>query len=155
VSYVRSHSTRDLNDYDQFFGTFRNPIIRPNENSLSPTDVPNRWIVRGSIGLPGRWTFVPVYEWRTGFPWSAVNEFQDYVGERNRAGRLPSVNTLDFTLARPWHFRKYRFLGGIKIYNAFNTSNGRDVQNNIASPDYGKFYNPIERSIGFVVSSVK
>jgi hypothetical protein len=98
---------------------------------------------------------VPVYEWRTGFPWSAVNEFQDYVGERNRAGRLPSVNTLDFTLARPWHFRKYRFLGGIKIYNAFNTSNGRDVQNNIASPDYGKFYNPIERSIGFVVSSVK
>ena len=40
VSYVRSHSTRDLNDYDQFFGNFRNPIIRPNENSLSPTDVP-------------------------------------------------------------------------------------------------------------------
>jgi hypothetical protein len=155
VSYVRSHSTRDLNDFDSYFGNFRTPLIRKNENSLSPTDVPNRWIVRGSIGLPGRWTFVPVYEWRTGFPWSAVNEFQDYVGERNRAGRLPSVNTLDFTLARPWHFRKYRFLGGIKIYNAFNTSNGRDVQNNIASPDYGKFYNPIERSIGFVVSSVK
>ena len=53
VSYVRSHSTRDLNDYDQFFGNFRNPIIRPNENSLSPTDVPNRMIVRGTIGLPG------------------------------------------------------------------------------------------------------
>jgi len=29
------------------------------------------------------------------------------------------------------------------------------VQNNITSLDYGKFYNPIERSIGFVVSSVK
>ena len=52
VSYVRSHSTRDLNDYDQFYGNFRNPIIRPNENSLSPTDVPNRIIVRGNIGLP-------------------------------------------------------------------------------------------------------
>ena len=25
VSYVRSHSTRDLNDYDDFFGNFREP----------------------------------------------------------------------------------------------------------------------------------
>ena len=68
VSYVRSHSTRDLNDYDQFFGNFRNPIVRANAYSLSPTDVPNRLIVRGSIGLPGKWVFSPVYEWRTGLP---------------------------------------------------------------------------------------
>ena len=104
VSYVRSHSTRDLNDYDQFFGNFRNPIIRPNENSLSPTDVPNRLIVRGTIGLPGHWVFTPLYEWRTGFPYSAVNEFQDFVGTRNESGRLPTVSTLDFSLARPLAF---------------------------------------------------
>ncbi len=155
MSYVRSHSTRDLNDYDQFFGNFRNPIIRLNENSLSPTDVPNRLIVRGNIGLPGRWVFVPVYEWRTGFPWSAVNEFQDFVGIRNQSGRLPTVSTLDFSLARPWHFKKYEFTGGIKIYNAFSTGDERDVQNNITSPDFGKFFNPIQRSIGFVVSAGK
>ena len=119
VSYVRSEGTRDLNDYDQFFGNFRNPIIRANENSLSPTDVPNRLIVRGTIGLPGKWVFSPVYEWRTGFPWSAVNEFQDFVGARNRTGRLPTVSTLDFTLARPWQFRRYRFTAGLKVYNAF------------------------------------
>ena len=99
--------------------------------------------------------FVPLYEWRTGFPWSAVDEFQDFVGERNRSGRLPSISSLDFTLARPLRFKKYRFTGGIKIYNAFNSGNERDVQANITSPDYGKFYNPIERSIGFVVSSSK
>jgi hypothetical protein len=155
VSYVRSHGTRDLNDYDQFFGNFRNPIIRPNENGLNPTDVPNRLIVRGSWGLMGGWVINPVYEWRTGFPWSAVNEFQDFVGERNRAGRLPSVNTLDFTLVRPWRFKKYRFNAGIKIYNAFDTGNERDVQNNIASPDFGRFYNPIQRSIGFVLGSAR
>ena len=51
VSYVRSKSTRDLNDYDQFYGNFRNPIIRANANSLSPTDVPNRMIVRGTWGV--------------------------------------------------------------------------------------------------------
>jgi len=155
VSYVRSKSTRDLNDYDQFYGNFRNPIIRPNANSLSPTDVPNRIIVRGNIGIPGQWVFVPLYEWRSGFPWSAVNEFQDFVGERNMTGRLPKVSTLDFTLARPLKFRKYRFTGGLKIYNAFNSKSDRDVQANITSPDYGKFYNPIQRSIGFVFSSSK
>jgi len=81
--------------------------------------------------------------------------FQDFVGPRNKTGRLPAVNSLDFTLARPWHFRKYRFIGGIKIYNAFNRGNERDVQNNITAPDYGTFYNPIQRSIGFVLSSAK
>ena len=55
VSYVRWKGPRDLNDYDQFYGNFRNPIIRSNANSLSPTDVPNRLIVRGTVGLPGKW----------------------------------------------------------------------------------------------------
>jgi TonB-dependent receptor-like protein len=155
VSYVRSRSKRDLNDYDQFYGNFRNPIIRPNEYGLSPTDVPNRLIVRGTLGIFSKWVLSPVYEWRSGFPWSAVNEFQDFVGRRNEAGRLPSVNTFDFTLARPLRFRKYQFTAGIKVYNAFDTGNERDVQNNITSPDYGTFYNPIQRSIGFVISSSK
>ncbi len=153
VSYVRSHGTRNLNDYDQFFGNFRTPIIRPDENSLSSTDVPNRLIVRGTIGLPGHWVLSPLYEWRSGFPWSAIDEFQDFVGSRNRAGRLPTVSTLDFSVVRPWRFRKYQFSAGLKIYNAFNTGDERDVQNNVTSPDYGKFYNPIERSIGFAIST--
>ena len=97
----------------------------------------------------------PVLELRSGFPWSAVDEFQDFVGVRNRAGRLPAVRTLDFTLARPWRFRKYRFRAGLKMYNVTGASAERDVQNNLSSPDYGTFYNPIERSIGFVLGSVK
>ena len=35
VSYVRSRGTRDLNDYDGFFGNFKNPIIRRNAHALS------------------------------------------------------------------------------------------------------------------------
>jgi hypothetical protein len=84
-----------------------------------------------------------------------VDEFQDPVGPRNRSGRLPTVTSLDFSLVRPWRFRKYRFLGGLKVYNIFDAGNERDVQTNVTSPDYGKFYNPIQRSIGFVVSSTK
>jgi hypothetical protein len=112
-------------------------------------------VMRGNIGLPKQWDFAPLLELRSGFPWSAVNEFQDFVGPRNRAGRLPTVHTLDFTLTRPWRFKKYRFRGGIKFYNVFGASAGRDVQNNLSSPDFGRSFDPIERSVGFVLGSVK
>jgi hypothetical protein len=153
VSYVRSRGIADLNNYDQFYGNFRNPIIRANERGLIPTDVPHRLLVRGTIGLPGQWDIAPVIEIRSGFPWSAVDEFQDFVGERNRTGRLPRVNTFDFSLSRPWHVWKYRFRGGIKVYNLLGASAERDVQSNVAAPNFGRFYNPIERSIGFVLGS--
>jgi outer membrane receptor protein involved in Fe transport len=155
VSYVRSHGTADLNNYDQFFGNLRNPIIRTNENNLIPTDVPHRLLVRGTMGLPTKLVFAPVLEVRSGFPWSAVDEFLDFVGPRSRAGRLPTVTTLDFQLWRNWRFKKYRFRAGIKMYNVFGASAERDVQNNLTSPNYGSFFNPIERSIGFVIGSAR
>jgi hypothetical protein len=155
VSYVRSKGTSDLNNYDQFYGNLRNPIIRGNENNLISTDVPHRLLLRGTIGLPASLDFAPVVEIRSGFPWSAVDEFQDFVGPRNRAGRFPTVATFDFALSRPWQFKKYRFRAGIRIYNLFGASADRDVQNNLASPNYGQIYNPIERSVGFIIGTVK
>ena len=151
LSYVLSKGTADLNNYDQFYGNFRNPIIRANENGLVPTDVRHRLLLRGTIGLPWQLDLSPVVELRSGFPWSAVNEFQDFVGERNRAGRLPAVKTMDFSLVRPWRFRKYRFRAGIRVYNLFGATAERDIQNNLTSPFFGTAFNPVERSIGFVI----
>jgi TonB dependent receptor len=155
VSYVWARGTTDLNNYDQFYGNFRNPIVRPNEYSLIPTDVRHRLLVRGTIGLPGKWDLAPVVELRSGFPWSAVDEFQEFVGTRNRSGRLPMVRTIDFSLARPWRFKKFRFRAGVKMYNVLGASAQRDIQNNVTSPFYGTAYNPIERSIGFVLGSAR
>jgi hypothetical protein len=153
MSYVWARGTSDLNTYDDFYGNFRNPIVRANEHNLITTDVRHRLLLRGTIGLPGKWDFAPVVELRSGFPWSTVNEFQDYVGPRSRAGRLPAVRTVDFSIARPLQFKKYRFRAGIKVYNLFGASAARDIQSNITSPFYGTAYNPIERSIGFVLGS--
>jgi hypothetical protein len=153
VSYVWARGTADLNHYDDFYGNFRNPIIRANESNLIATDVRHRLLVRGTIGLPGQWDFAPVLELRSGFPWSAVNEFQDFVGPRSRSGRLPAVRTLDFSIARPWRFKQRRFRAGIKIFNVFGASAYRDIQANTTSPFYGTPYNPVERSIGFVFGS--
>jgi hypothetical protein len=155
LSYVLARGTADLNNYDQFYGNLRNPIIRPNEHNLTPADVRHRVLLRGTIGLPGQWDFAPVVEVRSGFPWSAVDEYQDFVGPRNQAGRLPIVRTLDFSIARPWRFKKYRFRAGIRVYNAFGAAAERDVQTNITSPFYGTAYNPVDRSIGFVLGSAR
>jgi hypothetical protein len=153
LSYVRAAGTADLNNYDQFFGNFRNPIVRANEHGLISTDVPHRFLLRGTIGLPREWDIAPLLELRSGFPWSAVDEFQDFVGSRNRAGRLPAVRTLDVTIARPWRFRSYRFRAGIRLYNVFGAGAYRDIQNNTSSPSYGQAFNPVERSVGFVFGS--
>jgi len=149
-SSVWAKGTADLNAYDQYYGNFRTPVIRANEHNLIPTDVRHRLLVRGTIGLPGKWDVMPVLELRSGFPFSATDEYLDFVGERNRAGRLPVVRALDLAVSRPWKVKKYSFRAGLKVYNIFGASAERDVQNNITSPDYGTFYNPIERSIGFV-----
>lgn len=153
LSYVWARGTADLNHYDDYYGNLRHPIIRPNERNLVSTDVRHRLLVRGTIGLPGQWDLAPVLELRSGFPWSAIDEFHDFVGPRSRAGRLPAVRTLDFSIARPWQFKKYRFRAGIRVFNLLGDSAYRDIQTNMTSPFFGTAYNPVERSIGVVFGS--
>lgn len=150
MSYVRSRGRADLNAYDAAHGNVRWPIVRPNASSLVPTDVPNRIVARGTVGLPWQIDLLPVIEWRDGFPWSAVDESQQFVGSRNRAGRLPRVATLDLSLSRPVRFRKWDVRVGVRVYRALGTAASRDVQNNTASPDFGRFFNPLRREFGLV-----
>jgi hypothetical protein len=155
LSYVWARGTADLNNYDQFYGNFRHPIVRPNEQGLAMFDVRHRLLLKGDVGLPGPWVLSPVLELRSGFPWSAVDEFQDFVGPRNRSGRLPAVKTLDLSLVRPWRFRKYRFRAGVRVFNLFGDTAERDIQTNVTSPLFGTAYNPVERSIGIVFGAAR
>ena len=155
LSYVHARGTADLNHYDQYYGNIPAPLVRPNQNGPTTADVPHRFLLRGTVGLPGGWDFAPVLELRSGFPWSAVDEYQDFVGPRNRSGRLPVVRTLDFSLARPWRLFKYRFRGGIKMYNVFGAAAERDMQANITSPAFGQAFNPVERSFSIVLGTVR
>lgn len=153
TSYVWARATGDLNNYDRFYGNFRDPIVRANEYSLTPTDVRHRLLLRGTIGFPGGWDLAPVLELRSGFPWSATNEFLDFVGPRGRAGRLPPVRTLDVAISRLWRAGRFRFRAGLRAYNVIGAAAERDVQTNVTSPHFGTAYNPVERSIGFLLTS--
>jgi Carboxypeptidase regulatory-like domain/TonB dependent receptor/TonB-dependent Receptor Plug Domain len=145
LSYVRSQSRGDLNDYNTYFGNLRNPVIRSNEYGRQNFDAPNRLLFWGDFALPHQIVISPVVEYRNGFPYSALNEQQDFVGARNNAGRFPHVLTLDVLLMKglaiPFKGKKYHGRAGITFFNVTNHFNPRDVQNNIASPQFGGFYN--------------
>jgi carboxypeptidase family protein/TonB-dependent receptor-like protein len=150
LSYVRSQSRGDLNDYNTFFGNLRHAVIRPNEFGRHPYDAPNRLLFWGDVGLPRDIVATPVLEWRRGFPFSLLNERQDYVGPRNQGGRFPPLLTLDLLITKgvkiPFRGKKYKGRVGLTIFNITNHWNPRDVQNNLASREFGTFYNSPDRS---------
>jgi carboxypeptidase family protein/TonB-dependent receptor-like protein len=145
LSYVRSQARGDLNDYNTYFGNLRNPVIRPNEYGRQPFDAPNRLLFWGDFALPHQIVLTPVIDWRSGFPYSLLNQQQDFVGERNGGGRLPRLFTLDVLVMKglkiPFRGKTYRGRAGITFFNLTNHFNPRDVQNNLASPQFGGFYN--------------
>ena len=146
-SYVRSRAEGDLNVYDDFFGNFRTPIIRPNQFSLIDTDTRNRFLFRGIMEF-GSWIVTPVVEIRQGFPYSAVDEDLYFVGPRNQAGRFPIAKVLDFAIQRPFTIAGYRTSIGIRAYHLLGSDLPMDVQQNIDSSSFGMFSNQVERSLG-------
>lgn len=145
VSYVRSRGTADLNGFDQYFGNARNPIVQPNQYGLINTDAPNRVLLRGNYLLPWNIQFSPLVDIRNGFPYSMMAEDQSYVGARNGAGRYPTFASFDFSASRPVKLWKYRATFGVRLFDSTGRFNPRDVQQNIASRNFGLFFNGVPR----------
>jgi carboxypeptidase family protein len=148
VSYVRSSTKGDLNDYVSLFGDVRDPIIRANEYGPQAFDVPNRVLAWGVMNLPRAITVAPTIEYRSGFPYTTVDEQQSVVGARNRGGRYPALVTADLAVTKEVAFFKGRRARvGAQVFNLTGHFNPRDVQNNVDSPDYGRFANSADRQV--------
>jgi hypothetical protein len=149
ASYTRSKAKGELNEYNQFFGNFPDPLIRANQFGIMPTDAPDRGLFWGVIGLPHKLDFIPILDLHTGFPFSKLDANWNYIGQRNEAGRLRTFVGLDTKFQYPIDFtyRKHRiqFRAGLSILNVLNYSNPRDVQQYSLSPNYGRFYNSVGR----------
>ncbi|MBN2431114.1 MAG: TonB-dependent receptor [Acidobacteria bacterium] len=152
-SYVRSSSQGNLNHYQNFLGNYHQPIIREDEYGPEPYDVPHRFLFSGIITLPWDLTVSPTVEYRNGFPWSVVDEDQNFVGERNRGGRFPRFFSADIQIARslsiPFRGRTYHTRLVLGVYNLTHHWNPRDVQNNLDSDAFGGFYNSVGRKFRF------
>jgi Carboxypeptidase regulatory-like domain/TonB dependent receptor-like, beta-barrel len=147
VSYVRSRSRSNYNDFGRFFGNIREPVIRGDEYARSSIDVPNRVLVRGTVPMFRKWQIAPLFEIRNGFPYSSLDEEQQFVGVRNDH-RFPTLVSLDLAVNREIRIKKYRLRVGIRTYHLVGTMSPRDVDNNVNSPNYGTFYNGLEHKFG-------
>ncbi|MBV9925804.1 MAG: TonB-dependent receptor [Acidobacteria bacterium] len=153
ASYTRSKSEGDLNDFNSYYGNFRNPVIRPDERGPLPWDAPNRFLVWGDFGVKYGITVAPVLDIRSGFPLSNIDEDRNFVGGRDRAGRFPAFGSLDLqvlkSVSAPGRWgESYRLRLGAKVFNVTNHFNPRDYQGNLASEEFGGFYNGVGRRFG-------
>jgi hypothetical protein len=159
LSYVRSQSLGNLNDFNTYFGNQKHPVLRPDEYGKQPYDVPHRLLFWGDFGLPFDIVATPVLDWHSGFPFSLVNEQQDFVGPRNEGGRFPQLMTLDLLVTKglsiPFRGKKYKGRAGLTIFNITNHWNPRDVQNNLDAQQFGTFYNSADRSVRLKFEFVK
>ena len=152
ASYVFSRAAGDLNTIDKFFGDTPAFIVQPNQYQRLPFDVPHRFLFYGEIDISEKHEIrvAPLFEMRSGFPFSAVDERLNFVGNRNEAGRLPSYLSLDLQVTKgiklPFFTDKHARVG-VALFNLTNHFNPRDVQMNLASPNAGKFYNSLGTSV--------
>jgi hypothetical protein len=147
ISYTRSRARGDLNDFSSIFGDISAPLIRANQYSQLPTDAPNRLLAWGSFDLPRRVMVSPVFEVRTGFPYSVVDAEQNFVGVRNAdTTRFPRFVALDLEVAKDVKVTaKYAARLSVRGFNLFNHFNPRDVHANTADPAFGQFLSSYRR----------
>jgi len=116
------------------------PIIGSNAYAPAAADAPNRLFVHGRAMPHGRWLVLGTFEWRSGLPYSVVNDTLDFVGPRNDQ-RFPTYLRLDAGVERRLTVKKMHPWVGLRVANSLNSFLPVDVQANLGAPDFGNFYN--------------
>ena len=144
--YTRSstHSSSVI-DY-----SLENPVFAPQTAGPFSWDAPNRFITWGWAPLDLRWfphLLRPIIgetsvsflaEYRTGFPFSVVNEEGMLVGAPN-ARRFPDYFDLNLHFERKFRFLHYLWAWRVGLNNLTNNGNSNVVNNNIDSPAFLAF----------------
>lgn len=154
ATYVWSKARGDLNSIDNFLGDFPAFVVRPNEYGPQPFDATHRFLAYGQLRVRYDINIAPLVEIRSGFPFSFVDERLDFVGPRNRAGRFPTFLSVALQVTKGFAIPKFvprlggrRTRIGLAVLNTTNHFNPSEVQNNIASPRLGQFFNSLGASV--------
>jgi hypothetical protein len=151
ASYTRSHSEGNLNAYSVLYGLKPNPFVRPDAYAPSDVNAPNRFQMWTTVTAVHDWLFGVVGSVRNGFPYSAVDEYLDFVGPRNEGRMFPTAVSFDVSVE--WHVkfdklaRKLGPVGrmrpwiGFTLFNVLNADLPAEVQSNLGSDNFGTFYN--------------
>jgi len=146
ATYTRSQSSGDLNVLTNYYDAVLTAIVGDNAYTRLATDVPHRLLVRGRVMPAQKWLVLGVLDWRTGLPYSTVDEMLDFVGARNDR-RFPTYSRLELGVERRIKIMKFQPWVGVRVSNVLGQFLPEDVQNNTGSPFFGTFYNAEPRRV--------
>ena len=138
MSYVRSSSIGEINDFGSLFTNLDAPLLEPGGRAPINADVPHRLRGWGTFSLPMRVVVSPAIEWRTGFPYSALNVYQHYAEPPN-GERFPNYLSADLTAFKTFDLFERKMDLGLQFFNFTSHSNPRDVIAVVDSPRYQEF----------------
>ncbi|MEJ2008681.1 MAG: TonB-dependent receptor [Acidobacteriota bacterium] len=126
-SAARSNAVLDFNVV--------NPYFSPQAGGPLPWDTPNRVVSWGILPLIKQFDLAYTLDWRSGFPFSVVNEDQELVGPPDRL-RYPSYFSLNIALEKRVSLFGFRWelRGGFD--DITDRQNPYAVDNNIDSPTF-------------------
>jgi hypothetical protein len=135
ASYTRSKATTDQ-VLDPVLGML---YFAPQQPGPLSWDAPNRFLQWASVPTP-IWgiLFVDFFEYRTGYPYSAVNQQQFLVGAAN-SYRFPAYASLTIGLEKKFTFRERVFAVRVSVINILGRQNPDVVVNNVDAPNFGTF----------------
>jgi carboxypeptidase family protein len=126
-SYTRSRANTDQ-ALDPVLGAL---FFAPQQGAPLSWDAPNRGLSWGTVPTPF-WgiDFAYLFEYRTGYPFSVVNQQQFLIGAPNSL-RFPAYASLNISLEKKFRFGKYLFAVRGTVINITGRQNPNVVVNNI------------------------
>jgi hypothetical protein len=140
-SYVRQFARGEFNDASGYLGDFPYPVIRTPVSASTAGEIPNRFLLWGLTTLPWKMRIAPHIEWRNGFPWQPMDEFQNYVAPGALQPRYPRYFSADARIGKDLPLGSHH-AGRLSITarNITNHTNPLQVHDNVADPLYGTFF---------------
>ncbi|MGH9632404.1 MAG: hypothetical protein ACRD7E_29210, partial [Bryobacteraceae bacterium] len=133
-----SKGSGNLNEFSELLGNFAPPVIRPDVVANMPANTPHRFLAWGVIPVSKRVRVSPVVEYRSGFPYAALDAAQNYAGVPNTR-TFPDFFALDLRVSRDIHFRNHAFRISASVFNLTNHWNPDTVRLSVADRQFGEF----------------
>ncbi|MBZ5551382.1 MAG: TonB-dependent receptor [Acidobacteriia bacterium] len=126
-SAARSNAVVDFN--------LGNPVFSQQAGGPLPWDSPNRFLSWGGYPLIKGFDLFYSLDWRTGFPFSVIDQNQFLVGAPN-SRRLPDFFSLNLHMERRFHLLGYYLALRAGFNNITNHQNAAGINNNVDSPGF-------------------
>ena len=142
LSYVRSRSRGELNEFGTLFHSTDTPLLQPAVTSALEADVPHRVLAWGTACLPLGLTVSPALEWRSGFPYWVLDS-RGFMVDPARPRSYPPFLSLDAAISGTFRIKSRRVRLEVQLFNVTGHFNPRDVYSVAGSARFGALTNSV------------